>query len=72
MFDYKKLKMKLIEKDKSVEDLASLLNKSKQSIYSRLNGDIPFRDTEIVKISKYLNIEPVEINDYFFKVNVHK
>lgn len=72
MFDYNKLKGKIIECGYTIRDIATLLNLPKTSIYERLNRNVPFRDYEIYKIAKFLNIPKNNLDEYFFKLKFDK
>lgn len=69
-FNYNKLKGKYISKGYKAEDIAKVLNMSKQSFYARLNNEIPFKDYEILTIKNFLDIKNEEIDSIFFDVKV--
>lgn len=70
MFDYSVLRGKMAERAISVPELANRLHMTKPSLYARLNGEIAFRDIEIVEICKVLGIPDNEVNRYFFTLKV--
>lgn len=70
MFNYNKLKGRIVELGYGISDIANLLGVSRTSIYERLNGNIPFKDYEIYKICKFLDIREVDIEQYFFNLKV--
>lgn len=70
MFNYNKLKGRIIELGYTISDIAKLLEVSKTSIYERLNGNIPFKDYEIYRICNFLGIKDTEIEQYFFNLKV--
>ena len=50
----------------SVPKLAKLINMDKKTLYSRMKGESAFKQTEIVLISKVLNLNNDKIMSIFF------
>ena len=60
------LKDALEKKDKTIDDLAKLLNISKQSLYFRLNEKVLFKINEVRMIKEYLELDSNTFNSIFF------
>lgn len=54
----------------SVPKLAELLKMSKKTLYSRLNGETPFTQPEIKRISEILHLNDEGIMRIFFNQEV--
>lgn len=72
VFDYSKLKGRIVEILDNQSNYAKLLNLSETSITNKLNNKVDFSQTEIFKSIKILNIDLKEINAYFFTPKVEK
>ncbi len=59
------LKDALDKKDKTIDDLAKLLNISKQSLYFRLNEKVLFKINEVRLIKKELELDNDTFNSIF-------
>lgn len=64
--EYLKLRGKIRETKLTEAKLANLLNISKSSISSRINGKSQWKIDEIEKTCKILNIPVEMIGEYFF------
>lgn len=60
------LKDAMDSKGKTIDDLAKLLNISKQSLYFRLNEKVLFKINEVRMIKKYLELDSDTFNSIFF------
>lgn len=61
----KKLKIKLIEKDLTVPDLAEKIGISQASLYVKFKGERDFSYGEIMAIKKALDLSVDEFNEIF-------
>jgi len=71
-FDYSKLKGKIKEIYGTQTEFANAIGLSFVSVSKKLNNLRQFKQSDIVKISKVLNIAEEEIPIYFFTPKVHK
>ena len=69
-FNYEKLKGKIVEKFGTQGNFAKALGVSERTLSLKLNNRIFFSQDEISRMTKLLNIELWEIQDYFFKHKV--
>lgn len=60
------LKAEIARRDLTVPKLAELIGMDKKTLYSRINGETTFKQTEIVKISQILNLTEDMIMSIFF------
>lgn len=67
-FDYSKLKGRIIEKCGTQKAFAELLEITEGTLTSKLQGYTYFTQDEIIRAIQILDIEPSEVNLYFFKV----
>lgn len=72
MFDYSKLKGKIVEKFGTQGNFASVTNMSNRSMSLKLNNGIGLSQEEILKWCNLLDINATEIPAYFFTTNVSK
>lgn len=66
MFDYSKLKGRIIEKVGNNCNFAIKLGCSERTLSLKLNNKIDFKQSEILKSCKILSIPTKDIKDYFF------
>lgn len=66
MFDKKLFKIALIKKDKSMEEIAMILNIDISTLYRKVNGESDFYRYEVQAICDYLEIEQSERELIFF------
>lgn len=59
-------KIQLIKKNKSVKDVAKILNISDGSLYKRIRGENDFKCHEAKLIKDYLNLSEKELIEIFF------
>lgn len=69
-FNYQKLLGRITEKLGSQSEFARRMELSERTISLKLKGKVPFKQTEIIKASDVLEIDPSEIATYFFTVIV--
>lgn len=72
MYDYSKLRGRIIEYYGTQECFSKAMNLSLQSISYKLNNRVPWRQQEIDLACTRLNIKPTQIREYFFKKKVEK
>lgn len=72
IYDYRKLKGRITEKTGNQSNFAQKMNLSETTIYSKLNGKIEFKQSEILDACKILEIPENEIRPYFFECMVAK
>ena len=62
----KKLKIKLLEKEKSLEELANYIGCNIVTLYRKLNGESDFSRNEVQLIAIFLELSSAEVNSIFF------
>lgn len=62
----KKLKIKLLEQDRTLEDLANYIGCNITTLYRKLNGDSDFSRTEVQLIAAFLSLSASDVNTIFF------
>ncbi len=72
IYDYSKLRGRVIEKFKKIKNYAPALGISKTSLSNKLNNKVPFNQEEITRSVELLDIPYNEINLYFFAEIVKK
>lgn len=72
IYDYSKLRGRITEKTGNQSSFAQRMKLSETTIYSKLNGKIEFKQSEILDACKILEIPENEIKAYFFKHTVAK
>ncbi|HAM62105.1 MAG TPA: DUF739 domain-containing protein [Erysipelotrichaceae bacterium] len=70
IYDFSKLKGRIVEKCGTQEDFAVKMGKSRASISSKLNNKATFSSDEIEKAKNILEITNDEIGMYFFTYKV--
>lgn len=71
-FAYDKLKGKIKEIFGTQEAFAIALGIARTSLYSKLNNNTEFTQTEMLKSLELLQVEKSEIDTYFFTPKVQK
>lgn len=66
IYNYSKLKGRITEKTGNQTNFAQQMKLSETTIYSKLNGKIEFKQSEILDACKILDIPVEEIKKYFF------
>ena len=69
-FNYSKLKGRIIEIYGSQRNFAHAMGTSERTISLKLNGRIPFSQTEITKAISLLNLNLSQASEYFFVIKV--
>ncbi|UBH10117.1 DUF739 family protein [Macrococcus armenti] len=69
-FDYSLLDGKITEKFKSRSKFADALGLSERSLSLKMNNKRAWTQRDINKAVELLGVEPDEISDYFFKLEV--
>ena len=69
-FTNDKLKERIFDMYDSMADFASDLGISRKSVIKKLNCDDYFTEREIIKAVQLLDIEPIQIKEYFFTLVV--
>lgn len=72
MYDYSKLKGRIVEILGTQKNFAEKMDLSNTSIISKMTGRVDFTQGEIKKASEILAINIDEIPEYFFKEKVQK
>lgn len=67
-----KLAGKIIENDLNYEEVAELLEMSKTSFVKRMNGVVDFTRSDIILLSKVLNLSIEEVFDVFLQSNFYE
>lgn len=60
------LKAEIARNELTIPKLALLIGMDKKTLYSRINGETAFKQTEIVKVSQMLNLSEEGIMRIFF------
>lgn len=71
-YDYSKLNGRIREICSTQSRFAKLMDLSERSISLKLNGKIPWTQVEMQKAIEILEIPLEEIQNYFFRFQVHK
>jgi DNA-binding Xre family transcriptional regulator len=69
-FDYTKLKQKMIEKKINQGELAARIGIKDATFSNRMNSTTNFTQNEILNICLVLSINPRQIDQYFFTLEV--
>jgi len=72
VFSYDKLRGRIRECFKTQEAFAKALGMSRTSLNLRLNNSAEFSQNEIIKAAKLLELNTVDIDRYFFTLEVQK
>lgn len=70
IFDFDKLKGRIVEKFSTRTAFAEAAGFSKGQLHCRLNNKTAFRTEEVLVMSELLDIPAEQIGAYFFKVKV--
>ena len=62
----KKLKIKLLELDKSLDELAAYIGCNIATLYRKLNGESDFSRSEVQLIAAFLSLSASDVNSIFF------
>lgn len=66
VFDYSKLRGRIVEKYGSQRQFADAVGVSEQTITSKMNGRVAISQDDVITWSELLDIEAVDIGVYFF------
>lgn len=66
MFDYSKLKGRIVEKYNTLSGFADVLGIKVQTVSAKLRGRMTITKADIIKWSKLLDISTEDIGVYFF------
>lgn len=69
-FDYNKLRGRIIEKYRSQGEFAKAMGWSERTLSNKINGKIPWKQTDICNAIKLLRLSECDIQEYFFTVKV--
>ena len=69
-FDYSRLRGRIVEKFGTIQTFSKAFGITNPTMSAKLNGKSSFTSDEIVKACELLDIDPSEINAYFFAVAV--
>lgn len=70
-YDYSKLNGRIVEICGTSKTFAKLMGVSERTLSLKLNNQVPFKQTDIEKAIKILNLKDKDIQPYFFTRNVH-
>ncbi len=70
MYDYSKLKDKILDNGYTQEQVANALNISKGAFSQKINGTVAFSQDDVVEISRLLKIPKTKLYEYFFTEKV--
>lgn len=70
VYDYSKLKGRIVEKCGSQEEFAKRMGLSTHSVSTKLQGKSMFKQCEIQKAVSVLSLDERDIHKYFFRLNV--
>lgn len=69
-YDYSKLDGLITQKCKTRANFAKLINRSERSVSLKMNGQVGWKQDEIIKACEVLGIKSSEIPSYFFRIDV--
>lgn len=69
-FNYDKLKGRIIEIFGSQREFASAMGWSERTLSLKINGEIPWKQTDICKALNLLRLSETDIPTYFFTAKV--
>lgn len=64
-FDYQRLKGKIVEKYNKQSDFARAMQMSERTLSLKMNGKVAWKQTEIMKAIKLLDLKASDIQPYF-------
>ena len=71
-YNYSKLRGKIVEKFKTQSNFSAAMKMSERSLSLKLNCKRPFNQRDIFTACKLLDIQDIEISEYFFQPEVQK
>ncbi|MBD5555716.1 MAG: DUF739 family protein [Roseburia sp.] len=69
-FDYNKLRGRIVEKYGSQIEFSKAMDWSERTLSKKMNGKIPWKQTDICTAIKLLGLSEDDIQEYFFSVKV--
>ena len=69
-FNYNKLRGKIVEIYGSQIEFAKAMKWSEKTLSLKLNGKVPWKQTDIMTAVQILGLSESDIQDYFFAVDV--
>ena len=69
-FNYNKLRGKIVEIYGSQIEFAKAMKWSEKTLSLKLNGKVPWKQTDIMTAVQLLRLSESDIQDYFFSVEV--
>ena len=69
-FNYNKLRGKIVEISGSQIEFAKAMKWSEKTLSLKLNGKVPWKQTDIMTAVQILGLSESDIQDYFFAVEV--
>ena len=69
-FNYNKLRGKIVEIYGSQIEFAKAMKWSEKTLSLKLNGKVPWKQTDIMNAGQLLRLSESDIQDYFFAVEV--
>lgn len=70
VFDYSKLKGRIVEKYSNQIEFAKAMNWSEKTLSKKLNGKVAWKQTDICRAIKLLELSEDDIPEYFFTIKV--
>lgn len=71
-FEYSKLRGRIVEKCGTAEEFSKAMGITSVTISQLLNNHREWRPAKIMKACEVLDIDPAQIGEYFFNVEVKK
>ena len=69
-FDYQRLKGKIIEKYNKQSEFAKVMQISERTLSLKMNGKVAWKQTEIMKAIRLLDLKETDIHPYFIMIKV--
>ncbi len=69
-FDYSKLRGRIVEKYGNQGEFARAIGWSERTLSNKINGKIPWKQTDICMAIKLLGLMESDIQEYFFAMKV--
>lgn len=69
-FDYSKLRGRIVEKYGNQIEFAKAMNWSERTLSKKINGKVPWKQTDICSALKLLELSEDNIQEYFFAIKV--
>ncbi len=71
-YDYSKLMGRVIEKFGTQANFAAAMGLSERTISLKINSHVPWKDFEMERALKLLDVKPSQITEYFFRKKVQE